>query len=99
MKNFFKVVSNTFFCKNRSGFRTMKITFILIIMACLSVNASNVNSQSISLNKDMKNMSIKNILKSIEKQSDYRFFYSDDFSVMDKKMNLDRKSTRLNSSH
>ena len=80
MKNYFKVFSNVLF---------------FIVLACLSVNASNVNSQSISLNKDMKNMSIKNVLKSIEKQSDYRFFYSDDFTVMNKKVSLKAQSSNI----
>ena len=80
MKNYLKVFSNVLF---------------FIVLACLSANASNVNSQSISLNKDMKNMSIKDVLKSIEKQSDYRFFYSDDFTVLNKKVNLKAQSSDI----
>ena len=80
MKNYLKVFSNVLF---------------FIVLACLSANASHVNSQSISLNKDMKNMSIKDVLKSIEKQSDYRFFYSDDFTVMNKKVNLKAQSSNI----
>ena len=97
MKKICKIISDTLFLKNKSKFRTMKITFMLTVLACLSVNAANVHSQSINLNKDMKNMSIKAVLKSIEKQSDYRFFYSDDFTVMDKKVNLRAQSSDIES--
>jgi TonB-linked SusC/RagA family outer membrane protein len=94
MKNICNIISNAFLLKKKTNFRIMKIIFLLIVLACFSVSA-NVSSQSISLNKDMNNMSIKSVLKFIEKRSDYRFFYSDDFNVINKKVNLKAQSSDI----
>lgn len=52
--------------------RVMKLTVILLTITCLHLSAK-VYSQRINLNE--KNAAFSTILKSIEKQSDYRFFY------------------------
>jgi TonB-linked SusC/RagA family outer membrane protein len=52
--------------------RVMKLTVILLTITCLHLSAK-VFSQRINLNE--KNAAFSAILKSIEKQSDYRFFY------------------------
>jgi len=52
--------------------RVMKLTVILLIITCLNLSAK-VFSQRISLNE--KNVVFSSIVKSIEKQSGYKFFY------------------------
>lgn len=52
----------------------MKLTFILIIISCLQVNAKSY-SQNISLN--LKSVELRKALSTIEKHTPYRFLYSE----------------------
>ena len=58
----------------------MKLALIIVFLSVLQVSA-NVYSQ-ITVNLDVQNKSIREVLKSIEQQSQVRFFYSDDLLVM-----------------
>lgn len=59
---------------------TMKLALIIVFLSVLQVSA-NVYSQ-ITVNLDVQDKSIREVLKSIEQQSQVRFFYSDDLLVM-----------------
>ena len=59
---------------------TMKLALIIIYLSVLQVSA-NVYSQT-TVNLDVKDKSIREVLKSIEQQTQVRFFYSDDLLVM-----------------
>jgi TonB-linked SusC/RagA family outer membrane protein len=59
---------------------TMKLALIIVFLSVLQVSA-NVYSQ-ITVNLDVKDKSIREVLKTIEQQSQVRFFYSDDLLVM-----------------
>jgi len=52
----------------------MKLTFILILVSCLHVSA-NSYSQTITLN--LKSVELKKALQEIEKNTSYRFLYSE----------------------
>ncbi len=54
----------------------MKITTVLIMVALLQVQASVVFSQK-KLNVEVKNVPLKEVLRLIMAQSDYRLFYND----------------------
>ena len=60
---------------------TMKLASIILLLSVLQVSA-NVYSQ-VTVNLDVKSQSIREVIKSIEQQSQVRFFYSDDLLVMD----------------
>ncbi|HTI12403.1 MAG TPA: TonB-dependent receptor [Puia sp.] len=53
----------------------MKLTTIFLLAACLQVAAKEGYSQKITLAKN--NISLKDVFKEIEKQSDYQFFYKE----------------------
>src|SRR4030043_197765 len=59
---------------------TMKLTLILVIITILQVSA-NVYSQT-SVTLDMKDKSVRESLKTIEQQTEIRFFFSDDLLAM-----------------
>jgi hypothetical protein len=59
---------------------TMKLALIIVFLSVLQVSA-NVYSQ-ITVNIDVHDKSIREVLKTIEQQSQVRFFYSDDLLVM-----------------
>jgi len=69
---------------NKSGIKklllTMKLTLIIVFLSVLQVSA-NVYSQ-INVNLDVQHKPVREVLKSIEQQSQVRFFYSDDLLVM-----------------
>lgn len=59
----------------RKSLMIMKISAILLLLA-LHVSGKNYGQETINMNE--RNISIEDVLKKIEKQSDYRFFYSND---------------------
>jgi TonB-linked SusC/RagA family outer membrane protein len=59
----------------------MKLALIIVFISALQVSA-NVYSQ-VYINLDVQNKSVREVLKTIEQQSQVRFFYSDDLMSMD----------------
>ncbi len=58
----------------------MKLSLILVFITVLQVSA-NVYSQT-SVTLDMKDKSVREVLKTIEQQTEIRFFFSDDLLAM-----------------
>ena len=71
----------------RKIFLVMKITFILILVGVLQLSAS-VYSQNLNLSLDLKNCSIKEVLKKIEDKSEYRFLYNEQFIDLSRKVSV-----------
>lgn len=69
----------------------MKITTLFLILTVLSANAS-MYSQNIAMDLQVNNKSVREILKMIENQSDFRFVYNDDFADLNKTFNGDFKA-------
>lgn len=65
---------------------TMKLTLILIFITVLQVSA-NVYSQT-SVTLDIREKPIREVLKTIEQQTEIRFFYSDDLLAMNNLINV-----------
>ena len=65
---------------------TMKLTLILIFITVLQVSA-NVYSQT-SVTLDIREKPIREVLKTIEQQTEIRFFYSDDLLAMNSLINV-----------
>jgi TonB-linked SusC/RagA family outer membrane protein len=59
-------------------FLIMKITLLITLLTTLQVSA-NVYSQNVKLTLDIKEMPLAEVVKTIEQQSSYRFFYSDNY--------------------
>ena len=64
----------------------MKLGLIIILISVLRVNAA-VYSQT-TVNLDVQNKSIREVLKSIEQQTQVRFFYSDDLLAMNDQIDV-----------
>ena len=60
----------------------MKLTILILCLCILQVSASTTNGQNFDL--QVKNQSLKEVLKVIENKTTYRFFYND--VVMDLNM-------------
>lgn len=65
----------------------MKLTILLTCILAVKVSAS-AYSQNERINMEIKDKTVREALKSIEKQSHFRFFYNDDFIDLDKKLNI-----------
>ena len=56
----------------------MKISLILLLVSMGTIYAS-AYSQNRDITLDVKNISLKEVIKQIERQSDYTFFYNEDY--------------------
>ena len=65
----------------------MKLTLMIIIVCLVQVSAS-VYSQSAKFSFDFNNKQIRDVLKEIEEQSDYRFFYQEEQVDVDREVNI-----------
>ncbi len=59
----------------------MRVTILFVLMAVLSGYAVDTYSQSAKLTLKMENTTIREVLKAIEDQSEFRFFYSGQVNV------------------
>ena len=59
--------------RHKHLFRIMRITYMLLFAAIFCLHAENAISQKITLQGD--NLSVKDYLNTIEKQTDYLFIY------------------------
>jgi TonB-linked SusC/RagA family outer membrane protein len=65
----------------------MKISFILMFALVLQTSAS-VYSQNTKLDLSVSNMKVKDVLKLVEKKSNFRFFFNEDLSELDKALTI-----------
>lgn len=80
-----KILYNILFDKKR--LLRMKLTFLIASVCLIQVSASiNTQGQNVSLKADGK--SIKEIIKNLEAQSGFRFFYNEAFSDLNKTVSL-----------
>lgn len=72
----------------------MRLTLVLMAVSLMQVYASGY-SQSAKISLTLKNVSLKQALKEIEKQSDYTFVYSDSKIDVNKKVDINVKDCAL----
>jgi TonB-linked SusC/RagA family outer membrane protein len=72
----------------------MKLTILLTLITTFSVSAL-VYPQGSIMSITLEGQTIREALKTIEKQSSYRFFYSDDLNTLDNLVSIDVKEENL----
>jgi len=77
-------------------FRIMKITTFLILISISCVFAGKTYSQTKGLNLNLKNSTIKEVLKNIEEQSDFCFMYSEKLVNVNRKVSINIKNKKIN---
>lgn len=75
--------------------RIMKLSILIFIMSLGHLFASKTYSQQTPITIHLNNVSIKNILSNIEKDSDYRFVYSNELIDVNRKMDLNVKNLEI----
>ncbi len=80
------VVSRQLLPRNiKKIYKIMKLSFLFIFFALVQVTAT---SYSQAINLDVNNTEIRQIIKSIEQQTDYRFFYTDGLTDLSRRVSL-----------
>lgn len=69
-------------------FRTMKITLFLIAVSTFSLVASNSFSQNAKVNIDLENVTVKDVLLEVKKQTDCSFLYNNQELNDNKRMSI-----------
>lgn len=72
---------------------TMKVSLLLLIIATFHVSASL--SQSSKLDLNVSNKSLSDVIKTIESQSGYRFFYSDNYRELHDLVSINIKNASI----
>ena len=67
-------------------FFVMKLAFTVILLTCMQVSANVFSQQRFTLN--LEDVKLARLLKLIEKESDYRFVYSNDLIATDEKVTV-----------
>lgn len=75
--------------------RVMKLVTIMLTIVLLKVSAIETQAQSTKIDLNINNFSIKEVLKEIEKQTEYTFFYNDLSVDMNRKVNMKAKDKRV----
>ena len=76
--------------------RIMKLTCFLLMTVLLQISAT-AYSQATKFDMQMENATIKEIFKSIEDQSNFRFFYSDNLTFINQRLNVDMSNVTVES--
>lgn len=71
----------------------MKLALAFVLMSVLQVSA-NVYSQS-TINLNVQDKSLRDVLKTIEQRSSFRFFYSDDLVLMNKTVDVNANNQKV----
>lgn len=75
--------------------RTMKLTIFLILISVISVFANKTYSQTKMLNLNMKNCTVKEVLRNIEEQSEFYFMYSEKLVDVYRKVSIDINNSKV----
>ncbi len=73
----------------------MKLTIFLLLISVISVFASKTYSQTKVLNLTMKKSTVKEVLQSIEKQSEFYFMYSEKLVDVTREVSVRFKDQRI----
>jgi len=65
----------------------MKLTTVLLLAFLTQIGAA-VYSQNTKFSLNLKEQTVRDVFKIIEEQSQYRFFFNDDFKLIDEKVDL-----------
>lgn len=76
--------------------RIMKLTVFLVLLSVVTVFAGKTYSQTKELNLDMKNSTVKEVLKDIENQSEFVFMYSEKLIDVERKVSVTLNDHKIN---
>ena len=91
------------FCFNRDWnfpgliklLKVMKLTVFLLLVSVVGAFASKSYAQSKMLNLNMREATVKEVLNSVEKQSEFCFLYSENLIDVDRKINITIENKKI----
>ena len=89
MKNY---LSKEFFDSTNQLFRKMRTTCLVLMVCVSSLFAANVKSQVAKVNISFKNVSILQVIETIENQTDYLFVYDKNVLDLNREVSLEVKN-------
>ena len=88
------MMSHDSYCHVRNLFFVMKLTILAFFLGLMGLSASTY-SQKTKLSLDLKNVSIDEVLKLIESQSEFVFIYENEALKLDKKVTISVKESSV----
>jgi TonB-dependent starch-binding outer membrane protein SusC len=85
----------SFLKKHEKLLKIMKLSLVINLIIIASVTA-NTYSQNNSFTLSFNDVTVKDVIKTIESHSDYRFFYNDELSDMSRKVNVNFADYEIN---
>jgi TonB-linked SusC/RagA family outer membrane protein len=85
----------SFLKKHEKLLKIMKLSLVINLIIIASVTA-NTYSQNNSFTLTFNDVTVKDVIKTIESHSDYRFFYNDELSDMSRKVNVNFEDYEIN---
>jgi TonB-dependent starch-binding outer membrane protein SusC len=75
--------------------KIMKLTIFLVLLSVVTVFAGKTYSQTKALTLDVKNRTVKEVLKSIENQSEFVFMYSEKLIDVDREISVTLEDQKI----
>ena len=75
--------------------KVMKLTVFLLLVSVAGVLANKSYSQTKTLNLNLRDATVKEVLKSIEEQSGFHFLYSENLINVERKVNVTIENKKI----
>jgi TonB-linked SusC/RagA family outer membrane protein len=85
----------SFFLRKSRYLRVMKISFILLFLGMNICLASNIYSQRTHFSLNMRDVTVKQVFNTIEKNSEFVFFYYDNVINVNRKVSISEKDKTI----
>ncbi len=95
MKKNDELPRNIKFSRLKQTFRIMKLTAFLILISMFCVFASESYSQSKMLNLNMEKVTVREVLSTIEDQSEYNFMYSGKIVDVSRQISINVQNAKI----
>jgi len=95
MKKYFKDSDVLSWNLLRKLFLIMKLVLLILTTTTLSLFAISTYSQSARVTVELKNVSVKEVLKAIESSSEFFFIYNNELIDVDRKVNINAKDQKI----
>ncbi len=75
---------------------TMKLSLFLIFLSVFQVSAISIFSQNLKISLDMQNVTVRDVIKEVEKQGKMSFFFNDELQQLNTKISVSIKDKPVN---
>ena len=75
--------------------RVIKLALFMLTVMLTGLSATESYSQTVRISLNMKNSTVKEVLKKIENSSEFTFFYNDEIIDVDKRVTLNAEDLSI----